>query len=160
MIVLMMLLPLVPETHHLRPTTAFGQESYLSNQSPSSSFLSQDQKSNSMIADYSLSPSTGVNGGGGIGSSSSSNSVSNGYSNINNNNNTSKLVFLNFDDGFQSQYTYAKPILDKYGFKASFFVVCNYAGKPDRMSWQEITTLHNEGYDIESHSMNHNQSIK
>jgi Polysaccharide deacetylase len=147
MIVLMMLLPLVPETHHLRPTTAFGQESYLSNQSPSSSFLSQDQKSNSMIADYSLSPSTGVNGGGGIGSSSSSNSVSNGYSNINNNNNTSKLVFLNFDDGFQSQYTYAKPILDKYG-------------KPDRMSWQEITTLHNEGYDIESHSMNHNQSIK
>jgi peptidoglycan/xylan/chitin deacetylase (PgdA/CDA1 family) len=109
-----------------------------------------------MIADYSLSPSTGVNGGGGIGSSSSSNSVSNGYSNINNNNNTSKLVFLNFDDGFQSQYTYAKPILDKYGFKASFFVVCNYAGKPDRMSWQEITTLHNEGYDIESHSMNHN----
>jgi peptidoglycan/xylan/chitin deacetylase (PgdA/CDA1 family) len=154
MIVLMMLLPLVPETHHLRPTTAFGQESYLSNQSPSSSFISQDQKSNSMIADYSLSSLTGLNGDSVIGSSSS-NSVSSGYSNINNNN-TNKLVFLNFDDGFQSQYTYAKPILDKYGFKASFFVVCDYAGKPDRMSWQELTTLHNEGYDVESHSMNHN----
>jgi len=53
---------------------------------------------------------------------------------------------------FQNQYTYAKPILDKYGFKASFFV----AGKPDRISWQEITILHDEGYDVESHSMNHN----
>ena len=50
----------------------------------------------------------------------------------------------------------AMPILDKYGFKASFFVVCNYAGKSDRMSWQQITTLHDEGYDVESHSMNHN----
>ena len=84
---------------------------------------------------------------------SSSNSYS---SNSNNNNNNSKLVILNFDDGFENQYTYAKPILDKYGFKASFFVVCNYAGKPDRMSWQQITTLHDEGYDVESHSMNHN----
>ena len=83
-------------------------------------------------------------------------SSSNSYSSNNNNDNNSKLVILNFDDGFQNQYTYAKPILDKYGFKASFFVVCNYARKPDRMSWQEITTLHDEGYDVESHSMNHN----
>src|SRR5438876_12188110 len=108
MIVLMMLLTPVPEIHL---TTAFGQESYLSNRPPSSSsFLSQDQKSNSMIADYSLSSLTGLNGDSDIGSSSS---VSSGYSNINNNNN-SKLVILNFDDGFQNQYTYVKPILDKY----------------------------------------------
>jgi Polysaccharide deacetylase len=147
-VLMMLLLPVASEINPLRLTTAFGQESYLSNQSPSSSFLSRDQKSNSMIADYSLSSLTGDSD---IGSSS----VSSGYSNINNNNN-SKLVILNFDDGFQNQYTYAKPILDRYGFKASFFVVCNYAGKPDRMSWQEITTLHDEGYDVESHSMNHN----
>jgi peptidoglycan/xylan/chitin deacetylase (PgdA/CDA1 family) len=145
-----MLLLLVPEIHHLRLTTAFAQDSYLSNQSPSSSsFFSENQKNDFKAVDYSLSPSsTEVNSGGsGIDSGG-------GYSN--NNNNNSKLVILNFDDGFENQYTYAKPILDKYGFKASFFVVCNYAGKPDRMSWQEITTLHNEGYDVESHSMNHN----
>ena len=40
--------------------------------------------------------------------------------------------------------------------KLSFFVVCNYAGRANRMTWQEITTLQNEGYDVESHSMNHN----
>jgi hypothetical protein len=39
-----MLLPLVPEIHHLRLTTVFGQNAYLSDQSPSSSFLSKNQK--------------------------------------------------------------------------------------------------------------------
>jgi Predicted xylanase/chitin deacetylase len=37
-----------------------------------------------------------------------------------------KVVILNFDDGRKSQYTQAKPILDKYGFKATFYAVCNY----------------------------------
>jgi hypothetical protein len=73
-----------------------------------------------------------------------------------NNNNNNKLAIINFDDGWEDQYTIAKPILDKYGFKASYFVVCNYVGGRDRMSWQDIETLHNEGFDIESHSMNHN----
>jgi hypothetical protein len=99
----------------------------------------------------------GSSGGGsrpGIGSGYGSSNSSSDYRS--NDNSNSKLVILAFDDGFQNQYTYAKPILDKYNFKASFFVVCNYAGKPGRMSWQEITTLYDEGYDVESHSMNHN----
>ena len=41
----------------------------------------------------------------------------------------SKLVIINFDDSHQSDYTYAKPILDKYGFKATFFEVCNWITK-------------------------------
>jgi peptidoglycan/xylan/chitin deacetylase (PgdA/CDA1 family) len=73
-----------------------------------------------------------------------------------NDNGNKKLAIINFDDGWENQYTIAKPILDKYGFKATFFVVCNYVGGRDRMSWQDIETLHNEGFDIESHSMNHN----
>ena len=40
-----------------------------------------------------------------------------------------KLAIINFDDGYKSQFTNAKPILDKYGFKASFFIVCNFVGK-------------------------------
>jgi peptidoglycan/xylan/chitin deacetylase (PgdA/CDA1 family) len=41
----------------------------------------------------------------------------------------SKFVILTFDDGYKSQYTTAKPILDKYGYKGTFYVVCNYAQK-------------------------------
>ena len=67
-----------------------------------------------------------------------------------------KVVILNFDDGRLSQYTNAIPILDKYGFKATFYVVCNYIGKKDGyMDWNEIKTLQKEGHDIGSHSMNH-----
>ena len=40
-------------------------------------------------------------------------------------NNNAKVVIINFDDSHKNQYTYAKPILDKYGFKATFFEVCN-----------------------------------
>jgi hypothetical protein len=67
-----------------------------------------------------------------------------------------KVVILNFDDGRKSQFTEAKPILDKYGFKATFYVVCGYLGnKPGYMNWTEIQQLSAEGHDIESHTMNH-----
>ena len=59
-----------------------------------------------------------------------------------NNNNNNKVVIINFDDSYKSQYTYAKPTLDKYGFKATFFEVCNWIGtghKSDMtMTWHDI----------------------
>ena len=89
-----------------------------------------------------------------------------GSNNSENNNNNNKVVILNFYDNDKSQYTNAKPILDKYGFKVTFFIVCNWAlsSQEDihqqitsypRMTWQQIEQLHKEGHDIESHSMNH-----
>ena len=76
--------------------------------------------------------------------------------NSNNTTNNIKAVIVAFDDAWKSQFTSAKPILDRFGFKGSFFIVCNYVGKsPDRMSWNDIQTLERQGHDIESHSMNH-----
>jgi hypothetical protein len=73
-----------------------------------------------------------------------------------NTNNKNKVVILAFADNPKSQFKNAKPILDQYGFKASFFVVCNWVGRSeDKMTWQDIATLQKEGHDIESHSMNH-----
>jgi peptidoglycan/xylan/chitin deacetylase (PgdA/CDA1 family) len=67
-----------------------------------------------------------------------------------------KVVILNFDDGRKTQFTYAKPILDKYGFKATFYIVCNYLeNKPGFMDWRQVKQLYEEGHDIGSHSMNH-----
>ena len=56
--------------------------------------------------------------------------------------NNTKLVILTFGDTLKGQITTAKPILDKYGFKASFFITCNWVGlqksKSPRMNWQDI----------------------
>ncbi|HYX57212.1 MAG TPA: polysaccharide deacetylase family protein [Nitrososphaeraceae archaeon] len=69
--------------------------------------------------------------------------------------NNNKVVILNFDDAYESQYINAKPILDKYGYKATYYIVCNYVGNSGRLTWEDITALKNEGYDIASHTMNH-----
>lgn len=72
-----------------------------------------------------------------------------------------KVVILTFDDGWKSQYQNAKPILDKYGYKGTFFIVCNYVGKDDsRMNWKDVTSLKQEGHDIQAHTMNHKNLTK
>jgi len=69
---------------------------------------------------------------------------------------TDKVASFIFSDGLKSQFTNAKPILDKYGFKATFDVICNNVDKKDGyMNWKDIKTLSNEGHDIGSHSMSH-----
>jgi hypothetical protein len=69
---------------------------------------------------------------------------------------TDKVVMINFDDGWKSQLLYAKPILDKYGYKATFFIPCAKMGTtPYWMTWQDIALLRNDKMDIESHTMTH-----
>jgi hypothetical protein len=68
----------------------------------------------------------------------------------------SKVVILTFGDTLKSQFTNAKPILDKYGFKGSFFITCLWVGssKSD-LTWQDISALQKDGQDIESKTMTH-----
>jgi peptidoglycan/xylan/chitin deacetylase (PgdA/CDA1 family) len=101
--------------------------------------------------------SSGSSNGGNDGLSSSSSST---MQSVRNSNNDDKFVIINFDDSHESDYTYAKPILDKYGFKATFFEVCNWveAGYHDEdisTTWQQIAELQQDGMDIEAHTMNH-----
>jgi hypothetical protein len=70
--------------------------------------------------------------------------------------NNTKVVMIGFDDSYKSQFLYAKPILDRYGFKASFFEVCTWVGKTSaRQTWQDVAALQRDGMDIESHTMTH-----
>ena len=84
---------------------------------------------------------------------------------------TQKVAVIMFDRGYKTQFTNAKPILDKYDFKGSFFVICSFidgkgyyelANGTERftiaevpMNWDEIIQLQKEGHDIESHGMEH-----
>lgn len=71
-----------------------------------------------------------------------------------------KAAIITLDDGMLSQYTYAKPILDKYNFKTTFYIICNSVDKENRMNWNNIQTLEEEGHEIGSHSMNHKKLSK
>ena len=74
--------------------------------------------------------------------------------------NNNKVVILNFDDAYKTQYTNAKPILDKYGYKATFYIICNDVGTNGYLSWEDIAALYNDGNDIGSHTMNHEDLSK
>ncbi len=72
-----------------------------------------------------------------------------------------KVVLLSFDDNLRGDFIYTKPILDKYGFKATFFIICNKKGISgttrflNRTNWQDIAAMQKDGMDIQSHTMNH-----
>ena len=69
-----------------------------------------------------------------------------------------KVVILTFGDTIKSQFTTAKPILDQYGFKASFFITCGYVSdqtQMQRLSWNDILASQEDGQDIESKGMTH-----
>lgn len=83
-----------------------------------------------------------------------------------------RIAIINLDDGYKSQFVNAKPILDKYGFKAAYFIVCNFVGKNaqqmnspdivdfigkgvDQMSWEEVKMLEKDGNVIGAHTMSH-----
>lgn len=69
--------------------------------------------------------------------------------------NDGKIAIINFDDNWKSQYENAKTILDEYQFKSTFYVVCDYVEGKNRLTWQQIQSLYEEGHEIGSHTMNH-----
>ena len=54
-------------------------------------------------------------------------------------NKASKRAILNFDDTTNEQINSVKPILDKYGFKGTFFPVCGWTRS--QAGWEQITAL-------------------
>ena len=66
-----------------------------------------------------------------------------------------KSVLLTFDDGYKSFVQYARPILKDYGFGATLFVYSDFIGAGSGLSWQELRTLSEQGYDVQAHSKSH-----
>lgn len=68
-----------------------------------------------------------------------------------------KLVVLTFDDSVKSHYTIVKPILEKHGFGATFYVTDGFRKqKPESyMTWEQIAELHQAGFEIGNHTKDH-----
>jgi peptidoglycan/xylan/chitin deacetylase (PgdA/CDA1 family) len=64
-------------------------------------------------------------------------------------------VAIPFDDGAETDFLAAAPILRQAGFKATFYVTCGWLGKPGFLSVSQVRELSHQGFEIGSHSMTH-----
>ncbi|ALW86068.1 polysaccharide deacetylase [Hymenobacter sedentarius] len=72
----------------------------------------------------------------------------------------SKPIMLTFDDTDLDQFTIARPELDKYGFKAMYFVMTVSLGRPHYMTKAMVKQLSDEGNIIGSHTWDHHNVKK
>ncbi len=66
-----------------------------------------------------------------------------------------KPIILTFDDGYEDNYTTLLPILEKYGMKATVYVITNQIGQPDYLNWNQLRDMQARGIEIGSHTANH-----
>ncbi len=77
-----------------------------------------------------------------------------------------KQVALTFDDGYESVYQNAFPLLKKYGYNATIFLISGYVGKMNlweasfgkrfrHLSWEQIREMSACGFQFGSHTVNH-----
>ena len=75
-----------------------------------------------------------------------------------------KAFALTFDDGYEDFFSQAFPILQRYGFSATVFLVTDLVGAKSKwegeqgnrlLTWSQIETLHNAGVSFGSHTCTH-----
>lgn len=64
-------------------------------------------------------------------------------------------VVIIFDDGYESVYTAALPLLEKYRMVGTFFVASDTVGTPGHVSWLQLKGMVGRGMEIGSHSVSH-----
>jgi len=65
-----------------------------------------------------------------------------------------KPVIITFDDGYVDNFTYAYPILRKYGMKATVFMVSDQIDKKDHLTSDQMAVM-GDLISIQSHTVNH-----
>ena len=66
-----------------------------------------------------------------------------------------KPLVITFDDGYADNLTVALPILQRYGMKATIFVVAGEVGQPGYLTWEQLKMWRAAGGEIGSHTFNH-----
>ncbi|HVH78868.1 MAG TPA: polysaccharide deacetylase family protein, partial [Stellaceae bacterium] len=64
-------------------------------------------------------------------------------------------VILSFDDGWENQHQYGFPLLQKYGFTGTFYVVTDYLDHQNFMTTDALKTMMAAGNIVGAHSRSH-----
>lgn len=80
---------------------------------------------------------------------------------------TDKTIIITFDDGYESVYTRAFPLMNKYQFKGVIFIPVNYIDKYNdwdvqfggkryrHLALKNLYQMHKSGFEIGSHCLSH-----
>lgn len=66
-----------------------------------------------------------------------------------------KPIVITFDDGYKDNFTNALPILKKYDFTATVFMITAEIGNGSYLSWDQLKELTLYGWQVESHTITH-----
>jgi glycosyltransferase involved in cell wall biosynthesis/peptidoglycan/xylan/chitin deacetylase (PgdA/CDA1 family) len=76
--------------------------------------------------------------------------------------NGKRRVVITFDDGYQDFYTHAFPVLERFGFKATIFVISGLTADESGqsrtknfMTWQQVREVRTHGFEVGSHTVTH-----
>ncbi len=68
-------------------------------------------------------------------------------------------ITITFDDGYLDNYTNAFPVLKKYGFSATVYIITGSVRRDEKdrtyLSWDEIKEMQSAGIEIGSHTVSH-----
>ena len=68
------------------------------------------------------------------------------------------IVTFTFDDGFQTQYSVAFPLLGERGMVGTLYIPSGFIdskGAPSRLTWDEVREISSAGWEIGSHTVSH-----
>ncbi|MEQ1859980.1 MAG: polysaccharide deacetylase family protein [Chthoniobacteraceae bacterium] len=67
-----------------------------------------------------------------------------------------KCAILTIDDGYESGMRVGVPILKKFGYTATYYIYTTYVNSGGKsLSWGQLAELRDEGFDIGSHTVSH-----
>jgi len=82
-------------------------------------------------------------------------------SGLKNNSLPPKPIVITFDDGYRELFNNLYPILKKYNFKATLFLISQFIGGERYLDWWQIKEMVNSGLvEIGDHTLNHPSLLK
>jgi peptidoglycan/xylan/chitin deacetylase (PgdA/CDA1 family) len=70
------------------------------------------------------------------------------------------IITITFDDGWDSIYSNAGPILEEYGIATTQYIITSVFDQPLYMNRAQVLQLHNVGHEIGSHTITHRDLTK